>query len=669
MFSIQGFQNNTSHNQSPLKGDSLQTNLTTNFELKSPPKWLRRPVGASFGFSGKLVSFNNALGRNETSTSAEDTKSTARYVKITTIETDPEIVKRAEQLEFATTSNASTLIEDRILTSCEDKEDWKILQTLFADNAREQLITYLGFDKDQVAASAATLLQKVKKPSFEPLPAKEKESLSTLTDSAFFLFGETSEETSDELFFGQIASGDPERTDTEHVQAHSGNHVPFSLYPKGSNEIDQLITRALILGDFESAVNACLLAERYSDALMLAICGGSDLLAHAQKTYISAKSKEYAYLYLLEGIIEEDLSSLIKNVDLKEWDSMLAILCTFAHSNDFGPSCDLMGDRLLKDSKMKQKALVFYLASGNLEKVSAIWISQFEKHENLRDNSSYAIQLQEFVEKVAIFCKAIDYDDHRTFNESGEYVLAGLYDKYCEYSETMAAQGKLDVALKYINMTPTGYIPVKPKLNPGSIVRDRVFHANSLNSRIKPEAPIFPFENKQLKSKKEAQLYTADVDHYTQDSNTSTTYQPSLPESSTLSNINYNVPMVTAPQHLQYQSRQSHIMESSGLHDTYQHYDQYDSTRQTVNLSSGNTTANSLSTKRASSFAEPPVPSQPVRGLVGPPSSSTTIGGYYSARQQPPQFQTQQQPLPPPPMNGVPPLPRNQRSDLPKHLK
>ena len=28
-------------------------------QLKSPPKWLRRPCGASFGFGGKLVSFEN----------------------------------------------------------------------------------------------------------------------------------------------------------------------------------------------------------------------------------------------------------------------------------------------------------------------------------------------------------------------------------------------------------------------------------------------------------------------------------------------------------------------------------------------------------------------------------------------------------------------------------
>jgi hypothetical protein len=31
-------------------------------QLKTPPKWLRRPCGASFGFGGKLLTFENGDG-------------------------------------------------------------------------------------------------------------------------------------------------------------------------------------------------------------------------------------------------------------------------------------------------------------------------------------------------------------------------------------------------------------------------------------------------------------------------------------------------------------------------------------------------------------------------------------------------------------------------------
>ena len=53
---------------------------------------------------------------------------------------------------------------------------------------------------------------------------------------------------------------------------------PFRIYPTDESEMDRLITRALVLGDFFSAVELCLSAERYADALLLAIKGGDNLL-------------------------------------------------------------------------------------------------------------------------------------------------------------------------------------------------------------------------------------------------------------------------------------------------------------------------------------------------------------------------------------------------------
>jgi hypothetical protein len=39
--------------------DSFFSLLQVRMQLKTPPKWLRRPCGASFGFGGKLVTFEN----------------------------------------------------------------------------------------------------------------------------------------------------------------------------------------------------------------------------------------------------------------------------------------------------------------------------------------------------------------------------------------------------------------------------------------------------------------------------------------------------------------------------------------------------------------------------------------------------------------------------------
>ncbi|GAA5797196.1 hypothetical protein HPULCUR_002576 [Helicostylum pulchrum] len=542
------------------------------FHLKEPPKWLRRPVGATFGFSGKLVTFNNKIAQSAvleaatSGTTVPNLKTLSRRIKLATIETDLEIIKRSEQLESATENNVDGLIQDRIRAG-KDKQDWQVLQTLFSDNARETLMQYLGFERDQVVDAANALLP--------PPNKKEKEKTTTVST----LFGNTVEP--EVGFFGRM----------EPTSMIEKSH-PFSFYTAGTSEPDSLITRALVLGDFESAVNVCLAAERFADALMIAMCGGSDLLTRTQNTYFESQTKKFAYLRLLQGIVEDDLSAIVRDADLKDWASVLVVLCTFAQSENFGPFCEILGDRLSQDEQYKSHATLFYLAAGQLEKVSSIWISQFEQEEKSKDNMTHGVRLQALVEKVTIFRKAIDYEDHAPVSDSGEYILKDLYQKYCEYAEFMASQGQLEVALKYISLTPTDYARISSRGS--SVVRDRVFHASGRHKGH--QEPRFPFEKKNInehtdnKNKLQNNYMGAKSP---QPSQTATVYQPTA----------WNDPPASP--------KVNHRMVA------------------------GN---------------------KVIRGLNGPPpppSSSTTIG-YYSAHQQPQQFQTRG--TPPPPMNAVAPL-------------
>ncbi|CAO3654763.1 unnamed protein product [Mucor fragilis] len=565
VLSIQGTQTSPVSTAAPVSDDPFEAALLSAaptvkpFELKNPPKWLRRPVGASFGFSGKLVTFSNKSGRTATATATASTvpgqpaaaaNPISRAVKISTIETDPEIVKRSQQLESATESESTieALIDERIQAGS-DQVDWEVLKTLFSENAREQLMKYLGFEREQVAAAANELLEKKKvaeavddaaeEESSEKVVEKEEkkadveceaeitptegseaaEDVSTPNDTASTLFGQSETDGADDSFFGQVAS---EQTSPVAANENPLDHVataplieavmsrPFTLYPDASNDTDRLITHSIVLGDFESAVNVCLASERYSDALLLAICGGSDLLARTQKTYFEHQSKKFAYLRLLEGIMEEDLNSIVRDADVHEWASVLVVLCTFAQSKDFGPLCQVLGDRLLEqeDVELRKNANLFYLAAGNLEKVSKIWIDKFESQEGSdnKDSSTYGARLQALIEKVTVFRKAIDYQDGALTEqqESDSFALADLYNKYCEYAEFMATQGKLDVALKYISLTPATFSAHTSSISRGSVVRDRVYHANAsqANQYVKP---TFPFEKKLLSSEQEAQ--------------------------------------------------------------------------------------------------------------------------------------------------------------------
>lgn len=52
-------------------------------------------------------------------------------------------------------------------------------------------------------------------------------------------------------------------------------------------DVDGLITQALLTGDFEGAVDLCLHDNRMADSIILAIAGGSELLEKTQKKYFT----------------------------------------------------------------------------------------------------------------------------------------------------------------------------------------------------------------------------------------------------------------------------------------------------------------------------------------------------------------------------------------------
>lgn len=653
------------------------------FQLTAPPKWLRRPVGASFGFSGKLVTFNNKSISNRT-------------LNIIHVETDPESVKRSEQLESTSKLGVEQLIEDRVQSG--DKKDWEAIKTLFSENAREDLMLYLGYEKEQVMNVVQDLFYRSNDNNMKSNETSTKD-VRAQNATISTLFGSSETISPDESFFGQV---------TAKEQTHSIDEKkipiicrPFNLYPKESSDTDHLITRAIILGDFESAVNICLASERYSDALLFAICGGSDLLARTNKIYFEKQSKKFAYLRLLEGILEEDLSSIVRDADLSEWASVLAVLCTFAQPKDFGPLCEILGDRLTKDIETSQHATLFYLVAGNLEKVSKIWIDQFNKEdEEHGDSSTHGSRLQALIEKVTIFRQAIDYEDNALNNSEieGNYPLSSLYDKYCEYAEFMATQGKLEIALKYISLTPAAN--PKSKISKGSIVRDRVYHANTSQSSRYSE-PVFPFEKKQLSSKKDQQQqihqpivlqnpYTQSIQQRNVEPATVNYLAPTIeapdrqPQLNSYNQQNYNntynTDMYNNQKTLPYLQQQQQyqqncdpapqqaipLNETSAWNDPpiinnaktsnkkkpqYANADVQPPKRVTTPFAE-NSPIKSDSPQQQSNISAPPpmnaTPPPPMRGLWGPaappppPSSSTTVG-YYSAHQQPQQFQQLQQ--------------------------
>ncbi|KAL6299339.1 hypothetical protein BKA93DRAFT_608197 [Sparassis latifolia] len=264
----------------------------------------------------------------------------------------------------------------------------------------------------------------------------------------------------------------------------------FRIYPSDESETDRLVTRALVLGDFESAVSLCLSSGRYADAILLAVKGGPELLQRTQKAYFERRTTALPYLRLFQSIVTNDLADIVQNADLQEWQEIFVVLCTFATHEEFSGLAEQLGRRLEfrsslakvsgssdgreKAAEFRRHATLTYLAAGRLERLVNIWLEELAEEEKLLstdegqlDGSRYtahALALETFIEKVTVFRSAIKYDDtDLSLKTEGEetaakaYKLSGLYDRYFEYAGLLAAQGLLQEAVAFLRLIPEGY--------------------------------------------------------------------------------------------------------------------------------------------------------------------------------------------------------------------
>ncbi|KAJ6544727.1 hypothetical protein B0H10DRAFT_2244135, partial [Mycena sp. CBHHK59/15] len=264
----------------------------------------------------------------------------------------------------------------------------------------------------------------------------------------------------------------------------------FNIYPATSSPTDRLITQALVLGDFESAVSLCLASSRFADAILLAVRGGATLLRRTQDAYfahtLSQQGGNGGSGRVLQAVVNADLGDVVKNADVKEWREVFVVLCTFAgrEKGEFEGLVEELAGRLESQGRhvkeegddadgkeWRKNATLAYLAAGKLERLVGIWGEEMAEDEekglstgagsSASVYSARAHALQTFIEKVTVFRAATGYVDSDLAASSEEtektYKLAGLYDRYYEYAALLAAQGLVDEAVKFLQLTPGAY--------------------------------------------------------------------------------------------------------------------------------------------------------------------------------------------------------------------
>lgn len=421
------------------------------FSLEKAPKWLQPPCGASFGFGGKIVSF-------KCSTPEANRRS---MIRISTYAADDAIVKSTNLFEASLRETDLTgICDSRITEATTDAEraDWKVIKTLIAEDTKKDLLRYLGYSSHD--NEAANGLSQVSINGSKDGHDEESSVANARVPKNNRL----------SAFFEGAGDGDNFLSELAATKGAKTNN-PFEMYDGTESESDKTITRALLLGEFDKALDVCLRERRMSDAFMIAIRGGQSCIEKAQTAYFCQKESGPNYLRLLASVVGKNLWDLVHNADLDSWKDVMAALCTYAEAGEFSDLCEALGDRLEEQMgessnhpDLRKDAAFCYLAGSKLEKVVAIWTSELRESESssLKDmakGSSFSIHarsLQSFIEKVTVFREAIQYQDTQQ-NATSDWKLAPLYDKYIEYADIASSHGQLQVAERYLDLLPARY--------------------------------------------------------------------------------------------------------------------------------------------------------------------------------------------------------------------
>ncbi|XP_058578051.1 protein transport protein Sec31A isoform X21 [Neofelis nebulosa] len=362
--------------------------------LKKPPKWIRRPVGASFSFGGKLVTFENV--RMQSQQGAEQQQQ-PRPVFISQVVTEKEFLSRSDQLQQVVQSQGFVSYCQKKIDASQtefEKNVWSFLKVNFEDDSRGKYLELLGYRKEDLGKKIALALNKVDEPD---VCIKEGKQESEFLPPA-------------------------------------GRTFNISI----SGDIDGLITQALLTGNFESAVDLCLHDNRMADAIILAIAGGQELLARTQKKYFAKSQSKITRL--ITAVVMKNWKEIVESCDLKNWREALAAVLTYAKPDEFSALCDLLGTRLESegDILLQTQACLCYICAGNVEKLVACWTKA-------QDGSS-PLSLQDLIEKVVILRKAVQLTQAMDTNTVG--VL--LAEKMSQYANLLAAQGSIAAALAFL---------------------------------------------------------------------------------------------------------------------------------------------------------------------------------------------------------------------------
>ncbi|XP_072476098.1 protein transport protein Sec31B isoform X2 [Notamacropus eugenii] len=443
----------TGHPLPPLEVPEQVAHTNLIPPLKKPPKWIRRPTGASFAFGGKLVTFGLP------SPPTQQMPQPGSYlIFISQVTTESELLARSKELQEALGSGSLlNYCQSQIqrASSPSERDIWQFLKVALEQESRTRFLKLLGYSKEELYEKMVACLGSGSEVGESPHPKGDDLRWDR---QAFCRQGSrcSSEElATSSAFFDEL--------------------VPQNMTPLEipvTEDTDGLLSQALLLGELDHAVELCLKEERFADAIILAGAGGEQLLQKTQQRYFAQKKSKIASL--LACVVEQKWKNVACSCSLKSWKEALALLLTHCGHQDFPVLCDMLGTRLEQEGggTLSAEACLCYICSGNVERLVECWAKIHQ--------TSSPMALQDLMEKVMVLSRSPEMLQR----SEGDVPGPAVAHRVTQYASLLAAQGSLSTAMSYLPKHCA-----QPSVQQ---LRDRLFHAQG-SRLLDQQPPPFPF--------------------------------------------------------------------------------------------------------------------------------------------------------------------------------
>lgn len=373
-------------------------------EIRHIPRWLKRSVGASFSFSGKMLSFSSKVAKSTVFVKALSASRNASSIFLGL----EKALASGQYLLWCKERSGDLKVASKQFPV---ESFWALLGAILEDgpSGKDRLLKLLGLAKDELNSRLRSLsFSESSSGGASPLEAVPSPALSE--DSSF-----------------------------------KGNNAPADspILPHSDAEFTSFIRQSIIVGDFNAAVDYCRHSDKWADALVLARCGGQELYDRTQQRFISRFLKASPHLALAKDILSGDFSAFVQQSDLNLWQETVAALTSFTTPDDFRKLVQSLGNRLRESQDFFGAACCFICAKDLFG-----FIASFVK-------VIPTVTVTEYIPFVMIL-NSLSGNALFTPNSGGTAYEADRYlaiIKCLEYAEEAHKEGFVNVAFRYAQLS------------------------------------------------------------------------------------------------------------------------------------------------------------------------------------------------------------------------